>query len=290
MSSKSITPIAEPATMFLGAGAVYLNYGEGSERLIGETKGGSTFTREVEITEIEGDGAYGKVKGHRIKNIVQPMLTIQALELSKQNIIDFIPGITSTDQTTYFELRESLCIPDSDYFVNVAFVGEDQACNNDLIIIVENALPDDNFELAFEKNEAVIAEVIFSAHYDRNAPTTVPYEIRYPVDDTTPPTVILSPLDSDIGVAISVNPTFTFNETMDVSTITDKGNIFIAFNDTVVDVPYSLTVNAAATIVTLIPDSVLSAATDYRITATTGCKDLAGNSLASKAEAIFTTA
>ena len=51
--------------LVIDSGAVYKNYGESGEALLGATRGGNTFTIEQEIRNMEVDGAKGSVKGFR---------------------------------------------------------------------------------------------------------------------------------------------------------------------------------------------------------------------------------
>lgn len=286
MSNKAVQLGAEPENQFIGAGAVYLNYNEGNEIYLGETKGGSVFTVEREIRETEGDSEYGPMMGHRRKSRVMAKLVINAMELSKDNIANFIPASTATDQTSYWEIIESLTIADSDYFTNVAIVFENYK-EEDMVIILYNALPDENFEIALEREDDVIPEITFTAHYDRATPRVVPYEIRRPQEDITPPTAILVPADEAAAVAVDTVTTVTFNEAMDISTLT-KANLVLMETDGSV-VVYTISIDATKKIATLTHDDY-SASTDHILMATIGCKDLAGNALAANEVANFTTA
>ena len=54
----------------IDAGAVYVNYGEVDERLLGATRGGNSFKVEVEMREMEIDGVRQAIKGSkRITNV-----------------------------------------------------------------------------------------------------------------------------------------------------------------------------------------------------------------------------
>ncbi|MBH8601187.1 hypothetical protein [Thermoactinomyces sp. CICC 23799] len=174
--------------MLLDAGAVYVNYGEVDERLIGATSGGNSFTVEREIKEIEIDGARGKVKGARRIITENASLTINLLEMSVEN---FKMALTAADVSDVMDEGGSTKIADkiqprgqildSDYLKNVALVttvsGTDQPC----VIILYNVLADDEIELELEDKEEGKPEIVLSAHYDPANLSQVPYEIRYPV-------------------------------------------------------------------------------------------------------------
>jgi hypothetical protein len=174
--------------MLLDAGAVYVNYGEVDERLIGATSGGNSFTVEREIKEIEIDGARGKVKGARRIITENASLTINLLEMSVEN---FKMALTAADVSDVMDdtgttkiadkIQPRGQILDSDYLKNVALVttvsGTDQPC----VIILYNVLADDEIELELEDKEEGKPEIVLSAHYDPANLSQVPYEIRYPV-------------------------------------------------------------------------------------------------------------
>jgi len=174
--------------MILDAGAVYVNYGETDERLIGATSGGNTFTVEREIKEIEIDGARGKVKGARRIISENASLTINLLEMSAEN---FKLALTAADLSDVMDeagttkiadkIKPRGKILDTDYLTNIALVttvsGTDQPC----VIILKNALADDEIELELEDTEEGTPEITISAHYDPANLSEVPYEIHYPV-------------------------------------------------------------------------------------------------------------
>ncbi len=171
--------------LLIGAGAVYINYGEVDQRLLGATRGGNEFTVEREIKSIEIDGVRGKAKGMR--SLVSENATIKAniLEVKKENIRDALvgAGVTANTPTGYDTVATTLTssiIPSTAHFKNVAIVGEISGSANPVICIIKNPIGDGNLSIKMEdKNEAVM-EVTFSAHYDPadfNAPI---WEIRIP--------------------------------------------------------------------------------------------------------------
>lgn len=185
--SKGQTPLANPLNELLGAGAIYFNYDTDDEIAIGATKGGSTFNVEREYYESEQDGAFGPVKGDKVKISVIPTLTINAMELMPSNVEKFYAGMEETrngggdgeNGKDYIELRERLVIEDTDYLENVAFVGETKD-KKEVVIILENPLGDGETDWAMEPKENVVPEVQFTAHFDRDTPHKIPYTMRFP--------------------------------------------------------------------------------------------------------------
>lgn len=178
MSSKAITPVAKAENEYLGAGAIYYNYGTANEVLVGATKGGSEFTNGLEIKEIEQDGTYGPVKGQKRKLKVAPVLKVNALELTNNNLTKFYAGMdVDTTNTAYDKFKERLQIKDTDYIDNVAFVGENHK-GQDIVVIVYNVLGDGPIEWAMAHEEEIVPEVQLTGHYDPDALLDIPYEIR----------------------------------------------------------------------------------------------------------------
>ena len=174
--------------LLVDAGKVVFNYGiAGKERDFGATLGGNTFAIETEYKEITPDGARGKMKGGRRITNVAAALTTNMLEMTLENMKAAIPGseiTTETDPATnkqYRSLRRTRDIENQDYFENVALIGTLTGSGDPVVIIIYNAMNDENFELAREDKEESTTELVFSAHFDPDAMKAEPWEIRYPV-------------------------------------------------------------------------------------------------------------
>jgi len=97
MTIKSGLSADTPDRIFVDAGAVYLNYGLPSERLLGATRGGNEFNLNKEIRDIEVDGVRGSVKGLRRRTVCRPQITCNLIELSLDNLIKAIAGANSAE-------------------------------------------------------------------------------------------------------------------------------------------------------------------------------------------------
>ena len=146
----------------------------------------------------------------------------------------------------------------------------------------------------------------FVSGYGKSDPRILLFE---KVEDATPPTVSsTNPTSSATGVAVSISPSATFNETMDSSTITtDTFSLSISgssilkvlsakdLDSFVEEVTRSLRNNISGTVsysgntATFNPSSNLLNSTIYTAKISTGAKDSAGNSLASDYAWSFTT-
>ena len=65
----------------IDAGAVYVNYGEVDERLLGATRGGNSFKVEVEMREMEIDGVRQAIMGSKRITNVAATITCNLIEL-----------------------------------------------------------------------------------------------------------------------------------------------------------------------------------------------------------------
>jgi phi13 family phage major tail protein len=108
--------------------------------------------------------------------------------------------------------------------------------------------------------------------------------------DTTPPTLNNTvPANNATSVAVSTTVQWIFNEAISPDCVNASNFIVIKDSDGSV-VAGTLSQSADKTTITFTPSANLSATTAYRIIATTGVRDLAGNSLAQAQVRKFTTA
>ncbi len=170
----------------IDAGAVYLNYGETSERILGATRGGNQFVVEQDVKEIEMDGAKGPVKGGRRIIEVRARIVVNLLEFTADNLKLALAGSEITDYPsslakTHDSITRTRDIIDSDYIGNVALVGDIIGADSPFIGIIKNALAVENMELSTEAREEGVLEVTFEAHFDPDALEDEPWEIRFPI-------------------------------------------------------------------------------------------------------------
>lgn len=170
--------------MIIDSGAVYLNYGESGEALLGTTRGGNTFTIETDYREMPVDGAKGPVKGGiriirsdatLIANFIKLSSTLMNRVLSGSDIN------ADTPASPYSQIIRSLQVELTDYATNVAIIGEVQGdSTNPVVVIVKNALCTGNFELAFTDADESLLVATFKGHYDPASMDSEPWEIRWP--------------------------------------------------------------------------------------------------------------
>ena len=168
-------------------GAVYVDYGETGESLLGATRGGNTFTIEQDIREMEVDGAKGPVKGSKRITAVRAILVANFIEISPTILQLALPGSAVADypdtpSKTHDAVTRALAIALTDYKDNVAIVGEvtGAAATSYIECIAKNPLANDNFEISFAPNDEGVITVRWVAHFTPDDLDTEPWEIRFP--------------------------------------------------------------------------------------------------------------
>ncbi len=171
--------------LLLDAGAVYINYGEVDERLLGATRDGNSFVVEQDIREIPIDGLRGPLKGARRVIAEHARLTCNLMELTTENLLIALPGAAAEDypaiSPTHKSITRSIVVPNDAYFTNLALVGQVAGSDEPLICIIYNALADGNFELSTTDQEEAAIELQFTAHFDVDTLQSSPWEIRAPI-------------------------------------------------------------------------------------------------------------
>jgi hypothetical protein len=180
-----------PTNILVDAGCVYMNYGDAtSERMLGATRGGATFTVNQEFRSVEVDGVPGAIDAlTRIINL-EVILTARMLELSAENLLIAFPGADSVDYVATppvvpadtKQIRRSSNVRASDFLTNVAIVGTIQGKDVPIVIIVYNALMSDNFALSTVDDDEAVVELNFRGHFSVDDLDNEPWEIRYPID------------------------------------------------------------------------------------------------------------
>src|SRR5690606_38826649 len=171
----------------IDAGAVYLNYKEPDEKLIGATRDGNTFTIEQEIREIPVDGQKGPVKGFRRVTRVTARITANFVEFTTDILKLALPGSTVIDypeiEPTHDEIKRALQIALSDYHKNIVIVGNKSGTNEPIICGIKNALADGNFEVSESDGEEATISIQFTAHFDPENLDEEPWFIRNPKEE-----------------------------------------------------------------------------------------------------------
>ena len=172
--------------LVIDSGAVYKNYGEAGEALLGATRGGNTFTVEQEVRNMEVDGAKGPVKGFRRITNVTASITANFVEFSKEvlnlaMVGSDIADYPDTPSKTHDQITRALEIAIGDYLTNIAIVGEVTGNSTyPCVAIIKNVIADGNLEISHAPNDESVVAVTFKAHFDSGDLDDEPWEVRYP--------------------------------------------------------------------------------------------------------------
>lgn len=174
--------------LVVDAGAVYVNLDEPDERLLGATRGGSEFSVEQDVREVEVDGSRGPLKGARRIIESRPTLTTNLLEASEENLLMALPAAEGTPvpdatATTGTSIRRRRNIQAADYIKNIAIVGRKSGSNEPIVLKIYNALQDGNFTFGTSDRDETVIELTFTGHFDPNDMDVEPWEIINPLNE-----------------------------------------------------------------------------------------------------------
>jgi hypothetical protein len=171
----------------IDAGAVYKNYGESSEVLLGATRGGNSFKIEAEQRIMGVDGAIGDVKGGvRIVNVAAT-ITANFVEFSKALFLLANPGATAVDYPTTGTKTHDLItrandVATTDYISNIAIVGNSTYSPTGFIVVkLLNVLADGNIELGFNDKDETVIPITFKSYFDPGLLSQEPWQILNPI-------------------------------------------------------------------------------------------------------------
>jgi len=200
-----------PNNLMIDSGAIYKNYGEASEALIGATSGGSEFAIKVVTRDVKCDGLHGTAKGLTRITSTDCTLLINFLELTTDILKMALMGnVDTTTNVGYDTVTGKTTIALTDYVDNIAIVGQLSGSLKPVIIILKNALSSDGIKFASKDANDNILPVTFTGTIDPNNPTVVPYEIRYPQSGALAPFYLVSnPIMSGGKVRLDFNASAT---------------------------------------------------------------------------------
>lgn len=210
----------------IDSAAIYVNYGEDDERLLGATEGGATFLLEQTIRMPEIDGLPGPLAGTRRVTNVVAQITTQLMELTTENLLLCITGATAADSEEVTPLHEvitraSYVFADTLHVTNIAVVGRVSGTNTPIVCMIKNAIADGNVEIGFVDDDEAKPEITFTGHFTADDLENEPWEIRNPIirftftytagaggaiTGSTPQTVEMG---AD-GAAVTANPNIGF--------------------------------------------------------------------------------
>ena len=190
----------------LDSGAVFKNFVVGTDtaktaqaagKLLGATRGGSSFTATPEIRMREVDGLRGTPKGGISIDSWAVTLVANFIEWTPETLKAALGAAEISDDEEGYKLIRGRNMPnDEDYYDNITWVGTISGSDEPVIIQIYNALSTSGISASFaDKSEAVLP-VTFQATYDacgaqptdpNFAPFAIYFPERRPATPITPP-------------------------------------------------------------------------------------------------------
>ncbi|MFY9174533.1 MAG: carboxypeptidase-like regulatory domain-containing protein [Peptococcia bacterium] len=155
---------------------------------IGLTRGGSSFTVEREIRQIEADGDRGPVKGRVVIDTEVAKLVVNALEIfNAEDMTKYYPALSLSASNV---LTGTLSIAAGDYN-DVTWVGKTKD-GKAVTIKVENALNLSNLEWTLEDKNEVVPSLEFTGTYDEATRNTPPWSVTFETGDSHSVTIVVT--------------------------------------------------------------------------------------------------
>lgn len=146
---------------------------------LGGTRGGNTFAVNRVIRQMPVDGAIGPIKGFNRRQSSTPTLTVNALEISEENIEYALAGANNAAAGVFAKITGGE-IEDGDYITNVAIASTVKGTNTPIVIVITNAMVMEAPELTFTDEDEVVMSISFVGHVLASAPNTEAFAIYHP--------------------------------------------------------------------------------------------------------------
>ena len=176
--------------LLLDAGAFFKNFVVGtdtfdsavtSNKLLGATSGGGSFSAVPTIRQIPIDGIKGTAKGMSVIDDWVVTLMANIKEVSPESIQLALGAATIENGTKgYKVITANNYIEDTDYVDNIVWVGKLSGSNTPVIIEVKNAISLGGITLNMADKSEGLIPTTFTGHYDATDLDTPPFAIHYP--------------------------------------------------------------------------------------------------------------
>ena len=195
MSRRSYSGFNEETNqnLLLDAGAIFVNFdieedtydsAVESGKLLGATSGGNTFAAVPEFRDVAVDGVKGKAKGLSILTSWEVTMTTNMLEFKEETYRRALAAAQVEDKTIgdgdYSSIRAKNHVSDEDYIDNITFIGQLSGSSKPVYIQVYNALNLGGLTVNNADDTDIVAELVFTGHYDANDLDNPPFTIFYP--------------------------------------------------------------------------------------------------------------
>lgn len=146
---------------------------------VGGTRGGSTFNPGRTLREMPIDGAIGPVKGFVRRQASRPVLTVNLVEVTPENLERAIAASNVATVNSFAKVTGGE-VEDADFITNVALLATVKGSDLPIVIVVQNALVHEAPEFSFADEDETVLSVAFVGHVLASAPNTEAFAIYHP--------------------------------------------------------------------------------------------------------------
>lgn len=147
----------------IDTGAVYINYGENNQVLLGATEGGNQFGLEIEYRKMSFDNVKGDlINSHRLIGSV-PKIIANIIEINYELLNIALPGSFITFQSGSVEIKRAIKkLLESDYINNISIVAQHGGTGSYIVFKILNAITIEDIEIPFEESAESVIECTFA--------------------------------------------------------------------------------------------------------------------------------
>lgn len=167
-------------SFIIDSGAVYINYDENNQRLLGATEGGNQFGLETEYRKMSFDNVKGELTGsHRIIGSI-PKIIANIIEINYELLNMALPGSFITFQSGSVEIKRAIKkLLESDYINNISIVAQHGGTGCYIVFKILNAITIEDIEIPFEDSAESVIECTFAGCFtpddQKNEPWTIDF-------------------------------------------------------------------------------------------------------------------
>jgi hypothetical protein len=167
------------SSFILDAGAVYINYGQKNQMLLGATEGGNLFGVDQDYRYMSFDNVNSNqlIGAHRLTNCV-PKIIANFIEINYRLLNIIMPGSNITFNSDLVTIKRALRkLINNDYIKNVAIVAEHGGTGCYIVFKILNVITIEDIQIPFEDSKESVIEVTFAGCFSENNYDTEPWEI-----------------------------------------------------------------------------------------------------------------
>jgi len=146
---------------------------------LGGTRGGSVFNPGRTLREIPVDGSIGPVKGFVRRSRSAPTLTVNALEITEENVEAAMAGADNAEAGSFAKITGGE-LADADYIDNVALATTLKGSDTPIVIVLKNVLVMEAPEWSLTDDNETVLSITFTAHTLATTPNTEAFAIYHP--------------------------------------------------------------------------------------------------------------